>query len=164
MSGRLHSILTASSAGEPMQRVDCAELISGKGIVGDRYFLGTGEFSPPTQDPDHEITLFEIEQLRRFNAEEGEAAPPLREEEMRRNLVTENVDLNALVGHRFWVDEVELRGIRLCEPCAYLRDRTRKHVLSGFIHRGGLRAAIERGGTIAVGCAIKIEPRSQTDA
>lgn len=171
MAGKLLSIYIADAAGEPMQAIDRAELVSGKGIAGDRYFAGTGEFSPSVQDPDHEVTLIEIEQIRAFNRAEnaknaedaerasGDDAPtrPLEAFEMRRNLLTEGIDLNALVGKMFAVGDVLMRGVRLCEPCKVLRARTRPSVLAGFAHRGGLRAGIVRGGSIEAGCSLTAE-------
>ena len=47
MSGIVLSIHIAKHARAPMQSVETAQLVSGKGIVGDRYFLGVGTFSPP---------------------------------------------------------------------------------------------------------------------
>jgi MOSC domain-containing protein YiiM len=53
------------------------------------------------------------------------------------------------------VGEVLLRGTRLCEPCRHLEDLTQKGVLSGLVHRGGLRARILNEGTIHVGDVIR---------
>ena len=68
--------------------------------------------------------------------------------------MTRGIDLNALVGHRFRVGEVECRGDRLCDPCRPLERRTERGVLKGLANRGGLRADVVVGGTIAVGDAI----------
>src|SRR5438093_10901328 len=82
----------------------------------------------------------------------------------RRNVVTRGVALNHLVGEEFLVGGVRLRGIRLCEPCSHLEGLTRRGVLAGLIHRGGLRAQILIGGEIRVGDPIvptdASEPRS----
>jgi MOSC domain-containing protein YiiM len=50
---------------------------------------------------------------------------------------------------------VLLRGIRLCEPCSHLEGLTGKGVLTGLIHRGGLRAQILKDGMIRVGDSIE---------
>src|SRR2546425_745966 len=71
--------------------------------------------------------------------------------EARRNVVTRGAPLNHLVGREFLVGGVRLRGIRLCEPCSHLEGLTRRGVLAGLIHRGGLRAQILVGGGIRVG-------------
>lgn len=160
--GTIQSIFISSKSGEAMQDIPRATLVPGMGIVGDRYAIGAGEFSPAVPDADHEVTLIEIEQVRAFNAAEAAANReladrPLEPAEMRRNLVTVGVDLNALVGVEFTVGEVRLRGIRLCEPCAFLSARTRESVLRGFAHRGGLRTGIVRGGTIEVNCSVRVD-------
>ena len=65
--------------------------------------------------------------------------------------MTEGVDLNALVGREFRIGAVMLRGIRLCEPCAYLAKISFPETLRGLVHKGGLRAQIVSAGTIRVG-------------
>jgi len=72
----------------------------------------------------------------------------------RRNIVTCGVSLNHLVNREFKIGVVTLRGTRLCEPCLHLEKLTRKGVMSGLIHRGGLQADIIAGGAIRVGDAI----------
>jgi MOSC domain-containing protein YiiM len=54
----------------------------------------------------------------------------------RRNGITRGIDLNALVGRRFPVGDVECLGQRLCEPCAHLERLTTKGLLRELIHRG----------------------------
>ena len=68
-------------------------------------------------------------------------------------MVTRGIDLNALVGRRFRVGDVECLGRRLCEPCAHLQ-RLSPGTLRGLVHRGGLRADLLGGGTIRVGDAV----------
>jgi MOSC domain-containing protein YiiM len=72
-------------------------------------------------------------------------------ERARRNVVTRGVSLNPLVGRRFRVGEVECIGRRLCEPCAHLEQVSGSGLLRPLVHRGGLRADILVGGTIALG-------------
>jgi MOSC domain-containing protein YiiM len=61
------------------------------------------------------------------------------------------VNLNALVGRRFRVGEVECLGQRLCEPCAHLERLATPGVLRDLVHRGGLRADILTSGVIRPG-------------
>jgi MOSC domain-containing protein YiiM len=70
-------------------------------------------------------------------------------------VVTRGVPLNHLVGHEFQVGAARLMGMRLCEPCQYLEDLTTKGLLTGLIHRGGLRANIVSGGAIRVGDSVR---------
>jgi hypothetical protein len=50
---------------------------------------------------------------------------------------------------------VLMRGTRLCEPCKHLDDLTLHGVMSGLIHRGGLRALILSEGVIRVRDAVR---------
>ncbi|MCH2152379.1 MAG: MOSC domain-containing protein, partial [Phycisphaerales bacterium] len=73
----------------------------------------------------------------------------------RRNLLTSGISLNELVGRRLMVGNIELEGLRLCEPCATLQKRTGLPVLPAMVGRSGLNCRIIRGGEIRVGDEIK---------
>ena len=64
------------------------------------------------------------------------------------------IDLNALVGRRFTIGELELIGRRRCEPCAHLQRLTRPGVLRALVGRGGLRADLLNTGTLRIGDPI----------
>jgi MOSC domain-containing protein YiiM len=150
-NGTVESIHIASTAQGPTQTLAQVVAVPGAGLEGDRYALKLGTFYKPA--PDHELTLIEaeaIEALRRdYHVE-------LAVGDARRNIVTRNVPLNHLVGKEFAIGEVRIRGIRLCEPCDHLQTVTRKAVIKGLLHRGGLRAQILTQGTISVGDKITI--------
>lgn len=128
-----------------MTGVSQVRAVPGRGLEGDRYFGGVGTFSPHPQKPDFEITFIEKEKIEAFAQKSG---LPFTAAHARRNIVTEGVDLNALVGKEFHVGEVRIRGIRLCEPCNYLAKTSFPETLKGLIHQGGLRAAILSEGHI----------------
>jgi MOSC domain-containing protein YiiM len=120
--------------------------------MGDRYAEKAGTFTPVRGGGrGYDLTLVEAEVLEDLVLPGGRR---LAYEEARRNLITRGVDLNNLVGQRFFVGNVECFGQRLCEPCAHLERLTTKGVLRGLIHRGGLRADILTDGQIRVGDAI----------
>ncbi|UJA21857.1 MOSC domain-containing protein [Thermoleophilia bacterium SCSIO 60948] len=121
--------------------------VGAEGIADDRYARGEGTFTNPSSNG-HAVTLIAAEALEDTRLPDGTLSSAV---EMRRNLVTRGVELNALVGRRFRVGEVELVGRRPCEPCAHLQRLTRHGILRAFIHRGGLRADVVTPGTIAVG-------------
>lgn len=150
---RLIEILTASSPASPMTAQAAARAVPGLGLEGDRYFDGTGTFSPDPRKADFELTLIEKEKIEAFARESG---LPFTAADARRNLVTEGVDLNALVGREFRIGEVRVRGIRLCEPCNYLAKITFPETLRGLVHKGGLRAQILTEGTLRPGDPIVI--------
>jgi hypothetical protein len=100
-SGRLLHIHIAARASLPMQELDQAMLVAGRGIDGDRYFSGTGTYSIK---PDaREVTLIEMEVLEAI-ARGDPPAPGEKVELMpadhRRNLTTLGVPLSHLVGKR----------------------------------------------------------------
>jgi MOSC domain-containing protein YiiM len=149
--GVVVSIYIAPSAAVPMNSVEGARALPGKGLEGDRYAEQTGTFSNKP-GPAREVTLIEIEAVEALNRDYGIALSP---GEARRNIITRGVPLNHLVGREFRVGTVTLRGIRLCEPCSHLEELTRQGVKDGLVHRGGLRAQIVTSGLIRVGDAIR---------
>lgn len=148
--GCVERILVRPEAAGASHEVPRARVVAGRGLEGDRYFAGTGTFWVEGKSG-QDLTLIEAEALEGMAAETGIA---LRAEQAGRNLVTRGVDLNALIGRRFRIGEVECRGDRPCDPCATLARRTEDGVLRGLARRGGLRADVLRGGEIAAGAEI----------
>ena len=144
-------ILIADSPASPAVALPSVRAVPGRGLEGDRYFHGAGTFSPRPQKPDFEVTLIQREHIDAFASGSGITFGPA---DARRNLVTQGVDLNALVGREFLVGTVRIRGLRLCEPCRYLAGKTSPEVLRGLVHKGGLRAQILTEGVIRVGDPI----------
>lgn len=135
-----------------------ARAVAGKGLEGDRYFKQGGTFSDKP-GPALEMTLIEMEAIQALKQEEEIDLNPL---DSRRNIVTEGVPLNHLVGKEFRIGEVLLRGIRLCEPCAHLARLTDQRILTALAHRGGLRAQILTDGLIRTGELIEgIDPEGE---
>ena len=142
-AGRVEAIAVAAEAEGPVELVADAVAHAGRGLEGDRYHEGRGTFSGTPSDG-HELTLVEAEVLEALGFTPAEA---------RRNVVTRGIDLNALVGRRFRVGEVECVGRRLCEPCAHSQ-RLSPGTLRPLVHQGGLRADLLGDGTIRVGDAV----------
>ena len=123
-----------------------------RGLVGDRYFDGCGTFSDSDpKGPGRELTLIEGEVLAELQLSAFEA---------RRNLVTEGVRLNELVGVKFRIGQVLIEGIRLCHPCAHLDKVTGMKLLKPLENRGGLRASILSDGIIRTGDVITLVAES----
>ena len=128
--------------------VETVRAVAGRGLRGDRYFIGDGE---PVPNRLEDLTLIATEALDALRDEHG---IELSAAESRRNVATRGIDLNALVGKRFRVGSVVCEGITLCEPCNGLAKTTQRGVLKGLAHRGGLNAAIVGDGEITVGDRI----------
>ncbi len=138
-AGRIIAVCISPTEGGPIKAVTEAVAIAGEGLRGDRY-CATGAPSKT------QLTLIESEVIDALN---GELAKPLPVTAFRRNLVTEGVFLNSLVGVTFGVGEVQVQGIELCEPCAYLQDLLDvPDLVKRLTHKGGLRCEILEGGLI----------------
>jgi MOSC domain-containing protein len=151
---RIVEILISSSPASAMECRESVRAIPGRGLEGDRYFSSLGTFSPQFHKPDYEVTLIQKEHIEAFQVA---SALPFTSKHARRNLVSEGVDLNLLVGKDFSVGSVRLRGIRLCEPCNYLAKRTFPEVLQGLVHKGGLRAQILSEGVMRIGDPVTVD-------
>jgi MOSC domain-containing protein YiiM len=135
---------------EPIEKI---EVVPGKGIRGDRYFVPEGRGEDPEEG--YDLTLIEAEALEALKAEQG---IELTAAESRRNVLTRGIGLNDLVGTRFRVGEVECKGVELCEPCRHLERLTEPGVLKGMVHRAGLCVEVVGGGSIRLGDAVAPEP------
>ncbi len=159
--GSVVSIHIAPAASAPMVTLAEVRAVPGRGLEGDRYFLGTGRYSPRPSAGGREVTLIELEAVEALehgilNAAGERLGIKITAAETRRNVATSGVPLNHLVDHTFWVGGVRMRGTRLCEPCTYLEDVVaRPRLMSGLLHRGGLRAQILTDGVIHVGDVVR---------
>ena len=77
-------------------------------------------------------------------------------EQLRRNIVTYDVPLYELIGHRFYIgDSVILEGLMYCKAKA--PDGEDRGLFSGtMLDRGGIIAKVLRGGVIRVNDYVKI--------
>jgi MOSC domain-containing protein YiiM len=122
------------------------DVVPGAGIPGDRYATGRGHWSDPRW-PDQELT---------FIAAEVAEGLGIDARLLRRNVVTRDVDLDALIGVTFQVGSAVLRGVRRCDPCLYLDGLTRPGVSRELGHHGGLRASVLVAGSISIGDCLTI--------
>jgi MOSC domain-containing protein YiiM len=119
--------------------VESVRAVAGKGLEGDRHFHDEGA------KPGQALTLVEAEVVEEAGLPPGAT---------RRQLTVRGVGLNALVGKRFRVGEVECYGVELCEPCTHLESMTRPGIIEELVHRAGINADILTDGTISVGDAV----------
>jgi MOSC domain-containing protein YiiM len=145
MEGRVEGIFLATNHGELPTPVDRVRALAGRGLEGNRYFFDSGAPAGSA------ITLISAEAVEALESEHGLSLEPAA---TRRNVLTRGIDLNALVGRRFRVGDVECEGIELCEPCLDLESMTQPGVINGLVHRGGLNADILNDGHISVGDAV----------
>jgi MOSC domain-containing protein YiiM len=136
--GRVEAITLVVDATGATRTVDAVDAEAGRGLDGDYH---------------SDLTLIAAEALEGLRDDTGIA---LSGEQSRRNVLTRGIDLNALVGERFSVGDVEAVGVELAEPCTKLqRISGERGVLRGLVHRGGLRADVVSGGRISIGDAVE---------
>jgi len=146
MTGKVKAIYIAQEKGGPTISVGRVHVLPGLGIEGDRYYKLLVDPDKPRK-PDRELTLIELEAIEYMRDVDGVKITP---ENTRRNIITSGIALNDLVGCEFQIGNVQLRGVRLCEPCQYLADHTDTRVLQSMVHRGGLRVEIITEGIISI--------------
>src|SRR3954454_19577268 len=137
MAGRVEAIFLTDTKRVLPEPVEQVEAVAGTGLRGNRYFYTDGQ-APPGRA----ITLIAAEALEAFESETG---IPLSAAESRRNVLVRGIDVNALVGKRFRIGDVECEGVELCEPCTTLESMTRPGVIKGMVHRAGLNADVLTG-------------------
>ena len=132
---------------QTINEVSSIEVLSNKGIIGDRHFR---EFN----DPYNQLSFIESENIDYYNLKYGLNFPYV---DFRRNVVTKGIQLNELVGKKFLVGDVELEGIDLCRPCRHLTEvLNQDNILKEFLRRGGLRCQILSSSSIKLGDKIVI--------
>jgi len=150
--GTVKGIYIAHKMGANVSGHQKVSVRAGKGIEGDRYFSNTGKNRSHYQgQPDWEITLIESEVIADFNKSTGNK---FHDSDFRRNLVTEGIRLNDLVGKTFEINGTSFYGVQLCEPCASLQKRMAVKILPALIGKGGLRAQIRGNGLVCIGDVI----------
>jgi MOSC domain-containing protein YiiM len=149
--GTLAEIWLAGAAAEPMRRVPSVEAIAGRGLAGDRYALGGGTWA---QYPalEKQVTLIDRVAVTELSAEIG---AEFGTGDSRRNLVTTDVDLPALVGQWFTVGGALLFGMKRCPPCTHLERLSGLRLVKAMVHRGGINAAVFAGAVLADGDAVR---------
>ena len=143
--GKVLEIGISYDRGSSMQKVDHIDTIKGKGLVKDRHFKENNEKKS-------QITLVEIENINSYNKKTGTSIQPI---DFRRNIITEGIRLNDLVGKEFFIGKVKLRAHDLCRPCRYLeKTLNQKDLVKEFLFKGGLRCEILSDGKISIGDLI----------
>ncbi|BFM51234.1 MOSC domain-containing protein [Marinomonas sp. THO17] len=147
----IKAIFVAKQSNQGQIELDAVKVDAGKGIVGDRYYGKKGDDGP-------NITFVESEAIANYNQN---FAQQIQLADTRRNVVTQGIALNELVGKRFRIGDAEFYGVELCEPCALLGRRlandemSAAQVVKAWLHKGGLRADVICSGVVRVGMSFE---------
>ena len=129
------------------EKINEIEVLSGKGILGDRYFHENNDLRK-------QLTLIESENIDYYNRKYNTNFSYV---DFRRNIITKNIELNDLVGKTFSVGKIIVQGNDLCRPCKELQEKLGiDNYIKEFLRRGGLRCEILGSGIISIGDEIKI--------
>ena len=144
--GRVREIGIFVNEVNKMLNLNEVEAVAGKGLMNDNHFKENNEKKC-------QITLMEIENINYYNKISGSTIPPIN---FRRNIITEGIKLNELVGKEFIIGEVRVKTHDLCRPCKYLEESLKqKNIVKEFLRKGGLRCEILTDGKIFIGDIIK---------
>lgn len=97
----IKAIFIAPQPNSSQQSVNKINVIARKGIIGDRNY-------DQHRWPGQNITLIEIENINNFN---NNYQQKVSIKDTRRNLITEGVLLNELVGQEFFIGSIKLLSL-----------------------------------------------------
>ena len=145
MSKVIRIAISENPKGE-IKSVNNIKAIAGKGLVNEYHFKNNN-------NKRCQITLIEIENINYYNRKYGVSIPSIN---FRRNIITEGIRLNELVGSEFSIGKVKVKAHDLCRPCKYLQESLKqKNIIREFLQKGGLRCEILTDGEIFVDDKIK---------
>jgi MOSC domain-containing protein YiiM len=145
MIGKVFQIGVAKQKGNQIMNVKHIEVLKNSGIIGDRNFKNNNDIKK-------QITLIEIENINYYNKISNSNIPPI---DFRRNIITENISLNNLVGKEFFIGQIKIKAHDLCRPCKYLQDLLdKKDLIKKLMLKSGLRCEVLSNGKISSGDKI----------
>jgi MOSC domain-containing protein YiiM len=110
-----------------------------QGLKGDRYFGYKENFKG-------QITFFALEVHRDLCAKFGQPNTP--PSVYRRNIITEGLDLNGLIGQEFEIQGIRFLGTEESKPCYWMDSAVAPGAEEAMKGQGGLRAQILTSGTL----------------
>ncbi len=162
MSDRLVGIVAgiyiAENAGAGMTATGEVNAVTNRGLIGDRYFLGTGFYSNKAGWGAN-VTLIESEAVAAINAGHKTNFTAAM---LRRNIVTVGLRLESLIGREFQCGSAILRGTKPFPPCAHLAYLIGEPAILKYLaYCGGIGAEVIADGTIKLKDHLSVEPTSK---
>ena len=139
--GKVLEIGISENKSSKIVSVNEVEAIKGKGLIGEKHFKEDNKKRS-------QITLIEIENINHYNKITGTKILAIN---FLRNIVTEGIRLNVLVGKEFFIGKVKVRAHDLCRPCKNLQESLQqKNTVKELLYTGGLRCEILSSGKIFI--------------
>ena len=123
----------------PMVEVNEVECVAGKGLVGDRFFEWKENYKG-------QVTFFAHEVYEALCGQFGVSG--VEPSVFRRNVITQGVDLNHLIGQEFEVQGVRFLGTEESRPCYWMNQAFAEGAEQAMKGRGGLRAKVLSDGVL----------------
>jgi hypothetical protein len=117
----------------PIVATETVECVAGQGLRGDRFFAQQPDYKGQITFFAHEVFCALVADLQLLDASPGA---------LRRNVLTEGVDLNSLIGRRFTLQGVDFIGTEECRPCYWMDQAIGPGADAWLKSRGGLRCRI----------------------
>jgi len=144
---KVFKIGISKDRGQKINEINEIEVLSGKGILGDRHFRDYDGHKG-------QITLIEKENIDYYNNKYKTKIPYI---DFRRNIVTEGIELNSLVQKEIEIGNIKILPYQLCRPCSHLEQMVNsKDIIKEFLKKGGLRCEVLVSGKVKIGDEIKI--------
>lgn len=140
LPGRIVWLGSRPARRAPMASLDCVELVAGAGMVGDRYSRCDGA---------RQVSLIQAESLQTIASHLGrDAVSPF---DLRRNLVTQGINLLALKGLVFRVGDIRLEWSGECHPCSRMEEVLGPGGYNAVRGLGGILARVLDSGPVRLG-------------
>ena len=139
--GKVLEIGISENKSSKIVSVNEVEAIKGKGLIGEKHFKEDNKKRS-------QITLIEIENINHYNKITGTKIPAIN---FLRNIVTQGIRLNVLIGKEFFIGKVKVKAHDLCRPCKNLQEfLQQKNTVKELLYTGGLRCEILSSGKIFI--------------
>jgi MOSC domain-containing protein YiiM len=145
MPGRLARIGLRPSREVPMVTANSAVMIMGRGIKGDHY--------DTRQNGARQVTLIAIEDIAAIASFLGKEGIGLQL--LRRNFVTQGINLVALKSRRFRIGPTLLEWSGECAPCSRMETNLGLGGYNAVRGHGGITARVIEGGEVQLGDAVE---------
>jgi MOSC domain-containing protein YiiM len=128
----------------PLQAMQTVIARHGEGLEGDHYSRRGGN---------RQVTLIQRESLRAIASHLGlDDVSPL---DLRRNIVTEGINLHALKERRFRIGDAVLEASGECHPCSRMEETFGVGGYNAVRGFGGITARVVEGGVIGLSSVIE---------
>lgn len=132
---------------EAMQSLTCTQAVEELGLQGDHRMN-------KTPGSGRQVTLISEEFIAQISHYLG--GKPVLPEQLRRNLVVKNINLNALRYQNFQIGDAIFQAGALCHPCSRMEQALGQGAIAAMMGYGGLCCKVIREGEIKLGDRVEL--------